>query len=66
MLFADERLARNGKERIEDRRLNDPTAAKLPLDHRLALTSEVCHGRRHVFHLGNETRKRRTPFRCKI
>ena len=40
----DERLARHRAEGVENRRLADPAASELPLDHRLALRCEVCHG----------------------
>ena len=42
MLVADEFLARNGEESIENMLIGDPAAPQLPVDHRLALGVEVC------------------------
>ena len=47
---ADERLARHREEGVEDVLLVDPAALQLPLDHRLALGGEVCHGFGHRAH----------------
>jgi hypothetical protein len=38
---ADERLARDFEERIENMPIGNPSASQLSLDHRLALSSEV-------------------------
>src|SRR4051812_665439 len=49
---ADEFLARNLAERVEDMPVGDPAAFQLPLDHCLALGGIVCHGCGHRAHLG--------------
>ena len=56
LVGTDEGLARDRQEGVEDGLLDDPAASQLPVDHRLALGCEVCHG------AGRKTHRGEGPF----
>ena len=60
---ADELFARHGAKRVEDALFADPAALQLPLDHRLALGGEVCHGFGHGPTSAGITREAMGAFR---